>query len=115
MIRRGDRDAAVGRELQRVAEQVQDDLLDLLAIAPIGGSRRARVRTARFDRLMIGSSSDITSSISSETPKAVSVSGIRPASMRVMSRMSLMSASRWREFESIRDRLLRCGSVIGPR
>ena len=70
-------------------------------------------RTVRFERLMIGSSSDITSSTSSGISNVVRFSGIRPASIRVMSRMSLMSASRWREFESIRVRLLRCG--VGDR
>ena len=57
---------------------------------------------------MIGSSSDITSLTSSGTSNVDRFSGIRPASMRVMSRMSLISASRCREFESMRVRLLRC-------
>ena len=63
---------------------------------------------------MIGSSSACTSSNSSPMPNVVAFSGIRPASIRVMSRMSLISASRWRAFESMRDRLLRCGSVTWP-
>ena len=69
---------------------------------------------ASVERLMIGSSSDITSLTSSGTSKVDRFSGIRPASMRVMSRMSLISASRWREFESMRVRLLRCWSEIAP-
>ena len=70
--------------------------------------------TLMFERRMIGSSSDITSSMRSGTPNFVMFSGMRPASMRVMSRMSLISASRCRAFESIRERLLRCGSVTCP-
>ena len=40
--------------------------------------------------------------------------GIRPASIREMSRMSLMSASRWRLFESTRAKLRRCVGASSP-
>ena len=58
---------------------------------------------------MIGSTSAITSPISSGTVKSDACSGILPASMREMSRMSLMSASRCVAFESTRPRLRFCG------
>ena len=51
---------------------------------------------------------DITSVTSSGTSNDDRVSGIRPASIRVMSRMSLINASRCCELESMRVRLLRC-------
>jgi hypothetical protein len=80
-----------------------------------GGSLpRIRVVTVRFERLMIGSSSDMTSFSRSGMRNVERLSGILPASIRVMSRMSLISASRCREFESIRVRLLRCGSDTDP-
>ena len=54
---------------------------------------------------MIGSSSAFTSSTSSAILNVDSCSGIRPASMREMSRISLMIVSRWRPFDSMRAEL----------
>jgi hypothetical protein len=52
---------------------------------------------------MTGSSSANTSRTSSPTSNSLICTGMRPASMRVMSRISLMIVSRWRPFESMRS------------
>ena len=65
-------------------------------------SRGRSVVTVSFDRKMIGSSSERTSATSSGILKLEICSGIRPASMREMSRISLMIVSRCRPFDSIR-------------
>ena len=80
-----------------------------------GGSSRRHLRSdgqlrALDDRLELGHHLVTRSG----TRNVDRLSGIRPASIRVMSRMSLMSASRCRELESIRVRLLRCGSDTAP-
>ena len=70
--------------------------------------------TASFERAIRGSTSASTSPITSGMTKSTSVSGILPASMRLMSRMSLMIDSRWCELESIRSRLRRCCPLSSP-
>ena len=81
----------------------------------IGGRSRGSCSvTASFERMMIGSSSDLTSLIRSGILKVESCSGIRPASMREMSRISLMIASRWRPFDSIRPSWRLTGGSHSP-
>ena len=105
----------VRSELQRVAQQVEHDLFDLLTVRldrrhrALDPHRHGEVRPLD-DRLELRH--HFVDEI--RNPEARHVDGIRPASMRVMSRMSLMSARRCRELESMRIRLLRCGSVTAP-
>ena len=61
--------------------------------------------TVSFARAMMGSISATTSAMSSGSVKRVSWSGMRPASIRVRSRISLMIPTRCRPFELIRSRL----------
>ena len=69
------------------------------------GNRSGTVAvTVRCDLAMRGSTSLMISSISSFSLIGESRSGILPASMREMSRMSLMSVSRCRAFASTRPR-----------
>ena len=76
-------------------------------------SAMAALTTSRV-RAIRGSSSASTSWTRAATSIDSIVSGIRPASMREMSRMSLMSASRCCAFESTRPRLRCCLSLRGP-
>ena len=70
--------------------------------------------TASWEREMIGSTSASTSATRSLRSNCVRVSGILPASMREMSRMSLMMASRWCALLSTRSRLRRWCGVSSP-
>ena len=79
-----------------------------------GRSPSIFVATVRRDRATRGSSSASTSRTSSARSIDSIVSGMRPASMREMSRMSLMRASRCCAFESTRERLRSCFSWSGP-
>ena len=63
---------------------------------------------------MIGSSSAITSPTRSGILNVESCSGIRPASMREMSRISLMIVSRWRPFDSMRPSCRLTGGSHSP-
>ena len=64
--------------------------------------------------MMIGSSSAFTSPTRSGTLNVEICSGIRPASMREMSRISLMIVSRWRPFDSMRPSWRLTGGSTGP-
>ena len=72
------------------------------------------VSTCSFAFWISGSTSDSSSPISAGSSNSSTWSGILPASMRLMSRMSLMMESRWRELESTRSSLFFCGGVSSP-
>ena len=70
--------------------------------------------TLSFERAMIGSISASTSSTSCLRMKVEIWSGIRPASIRDRSRISLMMPTRCRPFDAIRSRAFRWLGVRSP-
>ena len=84
------------------------------SVRSVGRSDGSLQMTCRPDFAMIGSSSVVTSRTRSGRLNATTWIGMRPASMRVMSRISLISVSRWRAFASMRERFRRCGALSSP-